>query len=106
MMKDFLHSACSACGGTVRPRTITQEFAREGVRVSVAGVFARWCVRSATRSTLSPVARKPWWKRSIVGLPSQSGTNSIRENWLVQSNMRNTNTQRSFRYRQLVHPRV
>ena len=48
MMKDFLHSACSECGGTVRPRTITQEFAREGVRVSVAGIRTLVCTKCDT----------------------------------------------------------
>jgi YgiT-type zinc finger domain-containing protein len=42
-MKDFLHSACSECGGAVRSRTITQEFEREGLRVSVSGIRALVC---------------------------------------------------------------
>ena len=44
-MKDFLRSACSECGGTVRPRTITQEFEREGLRVSVSGIRALVCTK-------------------------------------------------------------
>jgi YgiT-type zinc finger domain-containing protein len=45
MMKDVLHSACSECGGNVRPRTITQEFEREGMRVSVAGIRTLVCTK-------------------------------------------------------------
>lgn len=45
MMKDDLHSACSECGGNVRFRTITQEFEREGMRVSVAGIRALVCAK-------------------------------------------------------------
>ena len=45
MTKDILHCACSECGGTVRPRMITQEFEREGVRVSVAGIRALMCTK-------------------------------------------------------------
>ena len=44
-MKDFLRSACSECGGVVRPRTITQEFEREGLRVSVSGMRALVCTK-------------------------------------------------------------
>jgi len=45
-MKNFLRSACSECGGTVRPRTIiTQEFEREGLRVSVSGIRALVCTK-------------------------------------------------------------
>ena len=44
-MKDFLRSACSECGGAVRPRTITQEFEREGLRVSVSGIRAMVCTK-------------------------------------------------------------
>ena len=42
-MKDFMHSPCSECGGEVRSRTITQEFEREGLRVSVSGIRALVC---------------------------------------------------------------
>ena len=45
MKKDFLHSACSECGGSVRPRTVTQEFEREGVRVTVAGIRTLVCTK-------------------------------------------------------------
>jgi YgiT-type zinc finger domain-containing protein len=45
MMKDVLHSACSECGGSVRSRTITQEFEREGMRVSVAGIRTLVCTK-------------------------------------------------------------
>ena len=44
-MKDFLCSACSECGGAVRSRTITQEFEREGLRVSVSGIRALVCTK-------------------------------------------------------------
>ena len=44
-MKDFLRSACSECGSTVRSRTITQEFEREGLRVSVSGIRALVCTK-------------------------------------------------------------
>ena len=42
-MKDPMHSPCSGCGGTVRSHTITQEFEREGLRVSVSGIRALVC---------------------------------------------------------------
>jgi hypothetical protein len=45
MTKDVLHSACSECGGTIRPRTITQEFEREGIRVSVGGIRTLVCTK-------------------------------------------------------------
>ena len=45
MTKDILHSACSECGGTVRPRTITQEFEREGMRVSIGGIRTLVCTK-------------------------------------------------------------
>ena len=44
-MKNPLHSACSECGGRVRKRTITQEFEREGMRVSVSGIRALVCTK-------------------------------------------------------------
>jgi YgiT-type zinc finger domain-containing protein len=44
-MKDFLRSACSECGGSVHSRTITQEFEREGLRVSVSGIRALVCTK-------------------------------------------------------------
>lgn len=44
-MKKTLHAPCSECGGPVRGRKIKQEFEREGVRVSVAGVRALVCTR-------------------------------------------------------------
>lgn len=43
MMKDLMHSPCSECGGTVCHREITQEFEREGLRVSVSGIHALVC---------------------------------------------------------------
>lgn len=46
-MKDFLRSACSECGGAVRSRLITQEFEREGLRVSVSGIRAWVCTKCA-----------------------------------------------------------
>ena len=42
-MKAALHARCSECGGTVRRRTITREFEREGQRVSLAGIHALVC---------------------------------------------------------------
>jgi len=44
-MKDFLCSACSECGGAVRPHIITQEFEREGLRVSVSGIRVWVCTK-------------------------------------------------------------
>jgi YgiT-type zinc finger domain-containing protein len=44
-MKRALHAPCSECGGSVRTRKIKQEFEREGIRVSVAGVRALVCSR-------------------------------------------------------------
>ena len=44
-MKDFLRSVCSECGGAVRSCTITQEFEREGLRVSVSGIRALVCTK-------------------------------------------------------------
>ena len=45
MMKDTLQSACSECSGRVRPRTITQEFEREGMCISVAGIRTLVCTK-------------------------------------------------------------
>lgn len=36
---------CTDCGGRVRPKTITQEYERDGVRVSVSGVRVLECER-------------------------------------------------------------
>lgn len=36
---------CSECGGRLRPRRVTQEFDREGVRVQLAGIQAWVCSR-------------------------------------------------------------
>ena len=44
-MKDVMRSPCSECGGAVRYRTITQEFEREGLRVSVSGIRALVCTK-------------------------------------------------------------
>ena len=44
-MKRDLRSPCSECGGRVRPRTIKQEFEREGMRVSVSGIRALVCAK-------------------------------------------------------------
>lgn len=44
-MKDVMHSPCSECGGAVRYRAITQEFEREGLRVSISGVRALVCAK-------------------------------------------------------------
>ena len=38
-------SACTECGGVMKDRTISQEFEREGVRVSVSGVRALVCAQ-------------------------------------------------------------
>lgn len=43
-MKDLMHSPCSECGGEVLSRTITQEFEREGLRISVSGIRALVCM--------------------------------------------------------------
>lgn len=45
MLKDAFPSACSECGGSVRPRTITQGFEREGMCVSVAGIRTLVCTK-------------------------------------------------------------
>jgi len=42
-MKRALGAPCSECGGSLRRRTIRQEFEREGVRVSVSGIRALVC---------------------------------------------------------------
>jgi YgiT-type zinc finger domain-containing protein len=42
-MKDHMHTPCSECGGAVRYRTITQEFERDGLRVSVSGIRVLVC---------------------------------------------------------------
>ena len=34
---------CSECGGQIRRRSISQEFEREGVRVTVSGIQAQVC---------------------------------------------------------------
>jgi YgiT-type zinc finger domain-containing protein len=44
-MKDVICARCSECGGTVKRRTIRQEFEREGLRISVAGIRALVCAR-------------------------------------------------------------
>jgi len=44
-MKEPMRSPCSECGGAVRYRTITQEFEREGLRVSVSGIRALVCTK-------------------------------------------------------------
>lgn len=44
-MKDVICAPCSECGGTVKRRTIRQEFEREGLRISVAGIRALVCAR-------------------------------------------------------------
>lgn len=36
---------CSACGGQVRRKTISQEFEREGIKVKISGVEAWVCSR-------------------------------------------------------------
>lgn len=42
-MKDLMHSPCSECGAAVRYGTISQEFEREGLHVSVSGIRALVC---------------------------------------------------------------
>ncbi len=44
-MKRIARAACSECGGTVRLRTISQEFEREGMRISVSGIRALVCAK-------------------------------------------------------------
>ena len=44
-MRDLMRSRCSECGGAVRSRTVTQEFEREGLRVSVSGIRALVCTK-------------------------------------------------------------
>ena len=40
---DLASVPCSECGGRVRRRDISQEFERDGVRVSVSGIRALSC---------------------------------------------------------------
>ncbi len=44
-MTQLERKPCSECGGRLRPRRITQEFEREGVRVRLSGVRAWVCSR-------------------------------------------------------------
>ena len=44
-MKRLAKSKCSECGGQVRPKTIAQEFEKEGVRVKLSGLKAWVCAR-------------------------------------------------------------
>lgn len=44
-MKRARRASCSECGGSLRRRTIRQEFEREGIRVSVSGIRAFVCSR-------------------------------------------------------------
>jgi YgiT-type zinc finger domain-containing protein len=43
MRKKATQKPCTDCGGRVRPKTITQEYERDGVRVSVSGVKVLEC---------------------------------------------------------------
>ena len=43
MSKKVTQTACTECGGRLRARTITQEYERDGVRVSVSGVNVQEC---------------------------------------------------------------
>jgi YgiT-type zinc finger domain-containing protein len=43
MSKKVTQKPCTDCGGRVRPKTITQEYERDGVRVSVSGVKVLEC---------------------------------------------------------------
>jgi len=42
-MNDLEKKPCSECGGRLRPRKITQDFEREGVRVRLTGIRAWVC---------------------------------------------------------------
>jgi len=44
-MKREAQAPCPQCGGSVRVRTIKQEFEREGIRVEVAGIRALVCAK-------------------------------------------------------------
>ena len=44
-MKRLAKSKCSECGSQVRPKTIAQEFEKEGVRVKLSGLKAWVCAR-------------------------------------------------------------
>jgi YgiT-type zinc finger domain-containing protein len=46
-MSDLARKPCSECGGRLRPRTIAQEFEREGIRIRVSGIRAWVCSRCA-----------------------------------------------------------
>ena len=45
VMKELMRSACSECGGAVRHRMVTQEFERQGHRISVSGIRALVCAK-------------------------------------------------------------
>ena len=45
MKKQPLHVPCSECGSSVRSRTISQEFERDGLRVIVSGIRAQVCTK-------------------------------------------------------------
>ncbi len=44
-MKRSRNAKCSECGGSVRRKTIDQEFEKEGVRVRLSGLQASVCGR-------------------------------------------------------------
>lgn len=44
-MKEITTAPCSECEGGIEVRYITQEFEREGIRVSVSGIRALVCER-------------------------------------------------------------
>jgi YgiT-type zinc finger domain-containing protein len=44
-MKNPMMSPCSECGGDVHYQTVTQEFEREGMSVSVSGIRAFVCTK-------------------------------------------------------------
>lgn len=44
-MMNLARKPCSECGGRLRPRKISQEFEREGVRIRLAGIQAWVCSR-------------------------------------------------------------
>jgi YgiT-type zinc finger domain-containing protein len=45
VVKTFMRSQCSECGGQLKRKTISQEFEKEGVKVTLSGFKAWVCGR-------------------------------------------------------------
>jgi len=44
-MSDTHHTPCTECGGEITNRVITQDYEREGLRVTVSGIRALVCAQ-------------------------------------------------------------